>query len=119
MFRRKPFKWCGPGKRCTVKKANEITKAEPNKLWVDGYNTHMEDRQGVKHVENFDALYATEAPAETEAPVEGGEGSEGDAGQEASNPAADDNPEADGPLADDNPDGSASGGNGNGNAGSG
>ena len=108
MFRRKPFKWCGPGKRCTVKKANAITKAEPNKLWVDGYNTHMEDRQGVKHVENFDALYATEAPVEDEDAA----AADGDAAAADGDAAADDNPEADGPLADDNPDDNAAAGSG-------
>ena len=70
MQKRDPFNYCGPGIRCTVKKESKVDKALPDKLWVDGFNTFVEDRQGVKHAENFDNLF----PTTTEAPTTEGSG---------------------------------------------
>ena len=76
MQKRDPFKYCGPGKRCKVKKEEEIEKALPDKLWVDGFNTFVEDRQGIKHPENFENLF----PTTTEAPTTEGSGNIEEAG---------------------------------------
>lgn len=52
---REPSKYCGPhGELC--QNTQEGDEPPPNGIWLDGRNTMITGIQGVKHVENWNAL---------------------------------------------------------------
>ena len=60
IHRRQPGKFCGPGIFCSTKNADTSKIVKPpgeNGVWVDGLNTFIEEKQGVKHVENYETLF--------------------------------------------------------------
>ena len=71
MYERAPAKYCGPHKKRCKNKPDDMTKIEnppaEGAFWIDGENTFVDEKQGIKHVENYKAVIVGAADNTTEA----------------------------------------------------
>ena len=60
IYKRRPGRFCGPFKKRCKNRPEDWDKVEnppaEGAFWIDGINTEVKERQGVKHVENYNAI---------------------------------------------------------------